>query len=160
MSSEEVFEYHYFDPTDNDIHIHPYTVEIQFQLSTRAKIYKAFFIIFCVIICSCCIVTPICMAFLTSPYWGLGWAVPFALLPITIWFVNRYSDELHELVHDCHEYKEQRRIESENAQKATIHAKLWRIAHPLEEQCRLALTKNPNYVADLIRYVHTHFDHP
>lgn len=33
--------------------------------------------------------------------------------------------------------------------KATI----WRLEHPLEEKCRLAMTKNPNYVADLIKYV-------
>lgn len=33
------------------------------------------------------------------------------------------------------------------------HAEAWREAHPLEEKCRLAMTKNPNYVADLIRYV-------
>lgn len=32
-------------------------------------------------------------------------------------------------------------------------AMIWRAAHPLEEKCRLALTKNPNYVADLIKYV-------
>lgn len=35
----------------------------------------------------------------------------------------------------------------------TLKAAQWRAAHPLEEKCRLALTKNPNYVADLIKYV-------
>lgn len=34
-----------------------------------------------------------------------------------------------------------------------IKADQWRESHPLEEKCRLAMTKNPNYVADLIRYV-------
>lgn len=34
-----------------------------------------------------------------------------------------------------------------------IKATVWRFEHPLEEKCRLALTKNPNYVADLIKYV-------
>lgn len=33
------------------------------------------------------------------------------------------------------------------------YAQAWREAHPFEEKCRLALTKNPNYVADLIRYI-------
>lgn len=32
-------------------------------------------------------------------------------------------------------------------------AEEWRKKHPLEEKCRLALTKNPNYVADLIRHI-------
>ena len=36
---------------------------------------------------------------------------------------------------------------------ATIQAAQWRAKHPLEEKCRLAMTKNPNYVADLIKYV-------
>lgn len=31
-------------------------------------------------------------------------------------------------------------------------AKKWRKKHPLEEKIRLALTKNPNYIADLLRY--------
>lgn len=31
-------------------------------------------------------------------------------------------------------------------------ASIWRKKHPLEEKVRLALTKNPNYVADLLRY--------
>lgn len=34
-----------------------------------------------------------------------------------------------------------------------LKAEQWRATHPLEEKCRLAMTKNPNYVADLIRYV-------
>lgn len=34
-----------------------------------------------------------------------------------------------------------------------IRAEKWRAEHPLEEKCRLAMTKNPNYVADLIKYV-------
>lgn len=35
----------------------------------------------------------------------------------------------------------------------TIKAAKWRAEHPIEEKCRLAMTKNPNYVADLIKYV-------
>lgn len=31
-------------------------------------------------------------------------------------------------------------------------AKKWRKKHPLEEKIRLALLKNPNYIADLLRY--------
>ena len=31
-------------------------------------------------------------------------------------------------------------------------AEKWRKKHPLEEKIRLALTKNPNYIADLLRY--------
>ena len=40
-----------------------------------------------------------------------------------------------------------------NSIVAAIQATQWRAEHPLEEKCRLALTKNPNYVADLIKYV-------
>lgn len=43
-----------------------------------------------------------------------------------------------------------------NSIVATIQAAQWRATHPLEEKCRLAMTKNPNYVADLIRYVKEH----
>ena len=31
-------------------------------------------------------------------------------------------------------------------------AEKWRKKHPLEEKIRLALTQNPNYIADLLRY--------
>ena len=37
-------------------------------------------------------------------------------------------------------------------------AEKWRAEHPLEEKCRLAMTKNPNYVADLIRYVKENYN--
>ena len=40
-----------------------------------------------------------------------------------------------------------------NSIVAIIQATQWRATHPLEEKCRLAMTQNPNYVADLIRYV-------
>jgi hypothetical protein len=40
-----------------------------------------------------------------------------------------------------------------NSIVSMIKAKQWRATHPLEEKCRLAMTKNPNYVADLIKYV-------
>lgn len=40
-----------------------------------------------------------------------------------------------------------------NTVVAMISAEQWRATHPLEEKCRLAMTKNPNYVADLIKYV-------
>lgn len=43
-------------------------------------------------------------------------------------------------------------IQQEN-EAEEAKAEEWRSAHPLEEKCRLALTKNPNYVADLIRYI-------
>ena len=43
----------------------------------------------------------------------------------------------------------QNRIEKEEQEKL---AEKWRKKHPLEEKVRLALTMNPNYVADLLRY--------
>ena len=42
---------------------------------------------------------------------------------------------------------------TENSIVAMIQATKWRAEHPLEEKCRLAMTMNPNYVADLIKYV-------
>ena len=42
----------------------------------------------------------------------------------------------------------------------TLKAEQWRAQHPLEEKCRLAMTKNPNYVADLIRYVKENNNEP
>lgn len=41
----------------------------------------------------------------------------------------------------------------EHNKAVDLQAEIWREKHPLEEKCRLALTKNPNYVADLIRYI-------
>ena len=43
-------------------------------------------------------------------------------------------------------------IEPHNNEQQSLADK-WREQHPLEEKCRLAMSKNPNYVADLIRYV-------
>jgi hypothetical protein len=43
-------------------------------------------------------------------------------------------------------------IEPHNKEQQRL-ADEWRENHPLEEKCRLAMSKNPNYVADLIRYV-------
>lgn len=42
---------------------------------------------------------------------------------------------------------------------AVIKATQWRAQHSLEEKCRLAMTKNPNYVADLIKYVKENNQH-
>lgn len=61
-------------------------------------------------------------------------------------------------VQDCEEYlidklfsEEIKELNWKNIQE-TLKAEKWRATHTLEEKCRLALTKNPNYVADLIRY--------
>lgn len=58
----------------------------------------------------------------------------------------------------CDKYTEFERQSIKNAinlenEKENLKCEEWRKNHPLEEKCRLALTKNPNAVADLIEYV-------
>ena len=58
----------------------------------------------------------------------------------------------------CDKYTELKRQSIKNAidlenEKENLKCEEWRKNHPLEEKCRLALTKNPNAVADLIEYV-------
>lgn len=59
---------------------------------------------------------------------------------ITRYFVDKYFKEEY-TDRDLHDIR------------INDQAKRWRENHPLEEKCRLAMEGNPNYVADLIRYV-------
>ena len=81
----------------------------------------------------------------------------FGVCGAAICFVRLYDYNYY--IQDCEEYlidklfsEEIKELNWNNIQE-TLKAKKWRAAHPLEEKCRLAMTKNPNYVADLIKYV-------
>lgn len=62
--------------------------------------------------------------------------------------VDKYCDKYTELERELLKNA----IDLEN-EKENLKCEEWRKNHPLEEKCRLALTKNPNAVADLIKYV-------
>lgn len=69
------------------------------------------------------------------------------LLTLYLWFV--YYTKIDTLAET---YTESWRNElEEEATKLSLEASAWRSQHPLEEQCRKALEKNPNEIAQLIR---------
>lgn len=77
-----------------------------------------------------------------------GVAICFGRLYDYDYYIRDYEEDLRDKLFS-EEIKELELL----SVKETIKAEQWRAAHPLEEKCRLALTKNPNYVADLIKYV-------
>ena len=85
--------------------------------------------------------------------WILSLAAASALIGIVLGTltadrVDKYCDEYTKFVRESL----QNRIDFKNAIEEE-KCKQWRKNHPLEEKCRLALTKNPNAMADLIRYI-------
>lgn len=77
-----------------------------------------------------------------------GAAICFGRLYDYDYYVRDYEDDLKDKL-----FSEEIKEIKELIVQEMIKAEQWRAEHPLEEKCRLALTKNPNYVADLIKYV-------
>lgn len=106
-----------------------------------------------------------CLGFISSWILGLILIGTFGLLTfgvgISIYCINHYKSDYSyflgyedmdrdpELEKTFADEINQNRIEKEEQEKL---AEKWRKKHPLEEKVRLALTMNPNYVADLLRY--------
>lgn len=83
----------------------------------------------------------------------LGAAICFVRLYDYDYYIESYEEDLIDKLFS-EEIKELDLLSTQEQLKA----EKWRAAHPLEEKCRLAMTKNPNYVADLIRYVKENYD--
>lgn len=85
------------------------------------------------------------------------WIVTFIICSVPFsYFICGITDDAVEKY--CDKYTELERQSIKNAidlenEKENLKCEEWRKNHPLEEKCRLALTKNPNAVADLIEYV-------
>lgn len=99
-------------------------------------------------------VIPIILSILFTPYCAFLFFAIFPLLPLYCF--------IFENIEDKHFYKQSHIIKEIADFRTNIEAlaaieeaecKEWRDNHPLEEKVRLAMEKNPNYVADLIRYV-------
>lgn len=82
-------------------------------------------------------------------------AIPTAIFIVIMGlFVLNCADKyLENWCYDHNVWDIQYQIYFEHNKAVDLQAEIWREKHPLEEKCRLALTKNPNYVADLIRYI-------
>lgn len=85
------------------------------------------------------------------------WGVLFLIIAILSWVYILLSEDKYftwvenATTADKEDYYKTT-IEPYNNEQQKL-ADEWRERHPLEEKCRLAMSKNPNYVADLIRYV-------
>ena len=112
------------------------------------------------IVCSA-LITLTCLGFMEEGFplmvplifWGCffgicGAAICFSRLYDYDCYLHYYDEDLIDKLFS----EEIKELELVSVQE-TIKAEQWRAAHPLEEKCRLAMTKNPNYVADLIKYV-------
>lgn len=99
-------------------------------------------------------VTPIVLSILFTPYYAFLFFAVFPLLSIG-YFIAESIDDKH-FYKQSHIIKEIANFRTNIEALAAIEeakCKEWRDNHPLEEKVRLAMEKNPNYVADLIRYV-------
>ena len=78
------------------------------------------------------------------------------------YYIDHYAGEYSYYLGSQGEFGEEKRLTlifaeeiaqlyEEKKQQEELAAK-WRKRHPLEEKIRLALTMNPNYIADLLRY--------
>lgn len=83
-----------------------------------------------------------------------GAAICFCRLYDYNYYIQYYEEDLIDKLFS----EEIKELELLSTQEQ-IKSEKWRASHPLEEKCRLAMTKNPNYVADLIRYVKEHNQH-
>lgn len=85
------------------------------------------------------------------------WGILFCVFSVFSWVYiiiaeNKYDEWLEKAIGADEEEYNRTVIEPHNKEQQRL-ADEWRENHPLEEACRLAMLKNPNYVADLIRYV-------
>jgi len=111
----------------------------------------------------------VCSIFITLTCLGLveeGVPIAFSLIIFGLFFgvsgaaicfvrlydYDRYIENYEETLIDKLFSEEIKELDLLSIQEQ-LKAEKWRAQHPLEEKCRLAMTKNPNYVADLIRYV-------
>lgn len=84
---------------------------------------------------------------------GLIFYLPGALICFgRLWDYDYYIQDYEEVLINKLFSEEIKELDFLSAQEQ-LKAEQWRAEHPLEEKCRLAMTKNPNYVADLIKYV-------
>lgn len=88
---------------------------------------------------------------------GIWWGAVFLFLPLASWIYvlvaeDKYFAWLEKAAEEDKATYYETVIKPHNEEQQRL-ADEWRENHPLEEKCRLAMSKNPNYVADLIRYI-------
>lgn len=97
---------------------------------------------------------PIVLSVLFTPYYAF---LLFVCLPLLFIYCN-----IFELLEDNYFYKQPHIVKEIADFKSKIEelaaieenkCNKWREEHPFEEKVRLAMEKNPNYVADLIKYI-------
>lgn len=107
-----------------------------------------------------------CIGFLGNWIFGLFSVVIVALFSVlcsmVTYYLYNYKSEYFYDLGEQDGWREDTRLTyifaeelatlSEEKLKEEELARKWRKKHPLEEKIRLALTQNPNYIADLLRY--------
>lgn len=107
-----------------------------------------------------------CVGFLGNWIFGLVSVASVALFgtlcSILTYYIYNYKSEYFYDLGEQDGYREDTRLtyifaeelaklKEEKLEQEEL-ARKWRKKHPLEEKIRLALTQNPNYIADLLRY--------
>ena len=138
----------YWKPECNEFYTAPIHRTITKKLTKRLAIFKSFLVLVTFLWLPLLIVAAFCCEN-NQTIIALCTGLPGLVCASCMLFWFKYTDMLEKFVEP---EKQQLRAElAEEHLKLTSQCEAWRKEHPLEEKVRLALTKNPNYVADLIR---------
>lgn len=156
MIISHVFEKHTFNPETNNIDVDYCVVDKKFKRSKKAILVLTAAILLSIIIIAGFTASIVCAALITEKaIWG-AFSI-FLIIGVDL-LCNLHNKTVAKEMEEQNIWEQEKLQESLNHREATTEATNWRANHALEEHCRLAMTKNPNYVADLIKFVKEYKD--